>query len=516
MTSFGLHVGNTNSCLAVHKDYAANVVANDAGSRVTPTSVCFSEDGEVLTGLSARQMLARFPKSGVRAGNKAAIGVMGIPDACEKLGQNFDVTSLGPKLMINSGAGSICYDVEKQKKLTPFVVNSHIVTNMHGIALSHSSSDSPDDLRTVLTVPAAFTPDQRAAVAKSADAAGFNVVQVISEPAAACLAYGLGQSDPEDRFYVVVLRIGGRGMDASLVLVNHGLISIVETVSRDNFGGDTITGILADYLAAEFERKYKADPRETKRGKQKLLTHAETVKHVLSTLDTANCYIESLYEGIDFNANVTRARFENELSKVVADMVAPLRELLKRAEIGTDSVEKLILSGGTSKIPKIQKAAAKVFDSAEVLSSVGPDEVTAYGAAIQAGAVTEKHSNPGGTSVAVKVMKSAISFIILDEENSEEAKPQTLIARHCPAPVRKSHHIEIAEGKQAVGVQMVAVGADGTCKELAKLSLSELSESGRRVFVSAHVHRDGGLHLALTEKTAGKCDQKDITLWTEK
>ena len=74
MTSFGLHVGNTNSCLAVHKDYSANVVANDAGSRVTPTSVCFSEDEEVLTGLSARQMLARFPKSGVRAGNKAAIG----------------------------------------------------------------------------------------------------------------------------------------------------------------------------------------------------------------------------------------------------------------------------------------------------------------------------------------------------------------------------------------------------------------------------------------------------------
>ena len=90
-------------------------------------------------------------------------------------------------------------------------------------------------------------------------------------------------------------------------------------------------------------RKYKADPRETKRGRQKLLASAETVKHVLSTLDTANCYIESLYEGIDFNANVTRARFENELSKVVADMVAPLRELVKKAEIGAESVEKVRL-----------------------------------------------------------------------------------------------------------------------------------------------------------------------------
>ena len=82
---------------------------------------------------------------------------------------------------------------------------------------------------------------------------------MISEPAAACLAYGLGQSDPEERFHAVVLRIGGRGMDASLVLVNHGLMSIVETVSRDDFGGDTITGLVADYLAAEFERFDKID-----------------------------------------------------------------------------------------------------------------------------------------------------------------------------------------------------------------------------------------------------------------
>ena len=80
------------------------------------------------------------------------------------------------------------------------------------------------------------------------------IVQVISEPAAACLTYGLGQSDPKERFYAVILRIGGRGMDASLILVNHGLISIVDTVSRDNFGGDTITGLLVDYLATEFER----------------------------------------------------------------------------------------------------------------------------------------------------------------------------------------------------------------------------------------------------------------------
>ena len=153
MTSFGLHVGNTNCCLAVHKDYSANVVANDAGSRVTPAGVTFSEDGEILTGLSARQFLARFPKSGVRTGNKAAIGeihlhtcifsnsnlvqpsswlifrfickiifsvgVTGNAEAAEKLAQNFHVTSMGPKL-ISADAG-LYYEVDKQKKVFQYI-----------------------------------------------------------------------------------------------------------------------------------------------------------------------------------------------------------------------------------------------------------------------------------------------------------------------------------------------------------------------------------------------------------
>ena len=137
---------------------------------------------------------------------------------------------------------------------------------------------------------------------------------MISEPAAAILAYGLGQTSP-DCCTCLVYRCGGTSLSVSVARVTSGFVSILGTVHK-TIGGEALTKVLADFLAGEFQRKHRVDPRESKRSKQKLMSSAETVKHVLSTLDTANCYIESLFEGIDFNTNVTRARFENSMVMV--------------------------------------------------------------------------------------------------------------------------------------------------------------------------------------------------------
>ena len=146
-----------------------------------------------------------------------------------------------------------------------------------------------DEKNTVVTVPLDFTTDQKQI---AAEAAGFHVVQVISEPAAACLAYSLGQLGPTESMKCLVCCCGGASLTVSLVQINLGMFSILKSKTQP-IGGDQITDKIVEYLAAEFQRKYKADPRETKQAK--LLTHAEYVKHILSTVDTANCYIESLY-----------------------------------------------------------------------------------------------------------------------------------------------------------------------------------------------------------------------------
>merc|ERR1712051_872563 len=184
---------------------------------------------------------------------------------------------------------------------------------------------------------------------------GFRVVQLISAPAAACLAYGLGQLDPGEREIALVYRVGGVSTDLALVLVAGGCYSILESVAMDGLGGHQLTEVLTTFLGREFKQKYKEDILQSKKGRAKLANQAETVKHVLSTLDTAHCYIESLYDGMDFSTNVTRARFDNELSKVIGELMAPISDLLTRCNLCTDDISNVVLAGGTTKVVKIQK-----------------------------------------------------------------------------------------------------------------------------------------------------------------
>jgi molecular chaperone DnaK (HSP70) len=181
-------------------------------------------------------------------------------------------------------------------------------------AVSHASAEVSEK-NTVITVPLEFNATQRSLVTDCATKAGFNVAQVISEPAAACLAYGLGQIEPTISNKCLVFQCGAMTLTVSIVLVTGGMITVQHSITK-KVGGDEVTDIVVEQLAQEFKRKYKEDPRESKKSKQKLRLNAENVKHVLSTLETANCYIESLFDGIDFNANVSRSRFDNEFSKV--------------------------------------------------------------------------------------------------------------------------------------------------------------------------------------------------------
>lgn len=165
-------------------------------------------------------------------------------------------------------------------------------------------------------MPLEFTKKQRELVKKCAISAGFHVSQVISEPSAAILAYDLLQHDVVQAEHCLIFRCGGTSLTCSIVLITPGgMMSVLKSINKD-IGGDLVTDVLIEMLAQEFIRKYKMDPRESKRGKMKLKINADNVKHVLSTLDNANCYIESLHEGIDFNANISRSRFNSEFGKV--------------------------------------------------------------------------------------------------------------------------------------------------------------------------------------------------------
>jgi len=481
MTSFGIHVGNTSACLAVSKDGKTDVVANPTGDRTTPAVVGFT-DTEIIVGLAAKQARLRNLANTVINNKNLVVG---------KLSE--DWSNASPVTISQDNSGKIFYEVEykeKDFKTTPGDVMVNIYKYIHNIAETHSSE--VDQCNTVLTVPLQYTSEQREMVRACASSAGFRVSQVISEPAAACLAYGLGQDDPSDRYHCLVFRAGGLSTSLSVVLVSGGTFTLLGSQDLD-LGGHQATEVLVQYLGAEFKQKYKEDILVNKRGKVKLATGAETVKHVLSTLDTAHCFVESLFDGMDFSSNVTRARFDNQLSKFVADILAPISSLLTSVGLSSDDISKVVMAGGTSKIVKLQSALAGKFANAEILSSYAPDEVTAIGAAVQASYI----NNDPTQAVSEKMMSVSRDIIAVVEGEEDDIR---LVSEDTTIPCKRSVTIPVNDEREGLEVTLFW-GADKTIT-LAKLGLASVN-SKSKVSLSVHVHRDSSTHITLVDKTSG-------------
>jgi len=517
--SFGLDVGHTTACLAVSKGGRVDVVANPAGDRCTDAVVAWNGD-EVLVGSSAAGYGARNPLHCVRH-NLKVLRCCVDPQG-EKHKETVDslLESSGPPnapKMFLTNDNRIVFHIDgapgsgqPTKKIPPSSVQSHVFKYMYDIACSHGdlgdvdSDDEDGGHSTVLTVPFDFSQEERDVVAKCAQQAGFRVVQVISRPAAAALAYSLGQLDNTECSNCLVYRCGGHTLTVSVISVTGGMVRVLQC-NQFPVGGDAVTAVLADFLAAEFQRKYRMDPRESKRSKMKLRLQAEVVKRVLSTLDTSNCYIESLCEGIDLNCNVTRARFDNELGKILARFVDPVSDTLAQAGIKPSNIDKVILCGGTSKIPKLKSSVSSLFTNSnpevEILSSLSPDEVLALGAASQASLMTEA-INTNGPSPSLQATSGSLVFVTSVAEDEGEV---VLVPSESAIPTRRSHHMTLAKEVEKISVKMF-LRQDEARHELGEMSLDELTEESK-LSISAHIHRDGSVHFGLTDKTTSKNDQ---------
>jgi len=488
-TSFGIHVGNTSACLAVSKDGKTDVVASPTGDRTTPAVVAY-QDTEIIVGLAAKQGKIRNLTNTVVNNKRLVVGVV-----------EQEVVDKSP-VTINQDNGKYIYEVdfkEKEHLVTPSEILGYIYKYVHDIADTHCTNISESNC--VLTVPLSYTQEQRTIIKNTALKAGFKVVQVISEPVAACLAHGLGQLEPSERYHCLVFRAGGISMSVSLVLVAGGCYTVLE--NKDvNIGGEQVTDVLVQYLAHEFKQKYKEDILTNKRGRAKLAAQAETVKHVLSTLDTAHCYVESLWDGMDFSSNVTRARFDNQLSKVMPELMAPITEVLTSSNLETSDISKVVLAGGTAKVTKVQSTLANMFPKAEILSSLAPDEVIAIGAAVQASYVTKE------TTEHVQEKMLAISKDIIALVEGREVDPVVVVVQDSTLPVKRSVPITTLPDEDSVKVAIC--WGDKTCM-LTNLSLAPITNKSK-VFLSIHIHRDGSSHITLADKTSGTAT--DVVLKT--
>lgn len=496
-----MHLGCTSACVAVYKDGRADVVANDAGDRVTPAIVAYSEREQVV-GLAAKQSRIRHVSSTVVKVKQILGRSSADPQAQKYISES--------KCLVIEKNGKLRYEIdtgEETKLVNPEDVARLIFSKMKETAHSVLGSDAND---VVVTVPFDFGEKQKSALGEAAGAAGFNVLRLIHEPSAALLAYGIGQDHPTGKSNVLVFKLGGTSLSLSVMEVNSGMYRVLSTNTSDNIGGAHFTDTLAQYLASEFQRLFKHDVRGNARAMMKLMNSAEVAKHSLSTLGSANCFVDSLYEGQDFDCNVSRARFELLCSPLFNKCTEAIRELLRQTGFTADDINKVVLCGGSSRIPKLQQLIKDLFPAVDLLNSIPPDEVIPIGAAIEAGILVGKESTSGDDSVMIEC--SAKDILVKGVDESGADRFTVLFPSGTPLPARRQHTLQAPGRVSSVCLELYESEGKNSAKEEAKFAqvvLQDLDkkENGLRdILAVLTMKRDGSLQVTCTDQDTGKCE----------
>ncbi|RXG53666.1 Heat shock 70 kDa protein [Armadillidium vulgare] len=263
-----------------------------------------------------------------------------------------------------------------------------VLTKMKETAESYLGGTVKD---AVITVPAYFNDSQRQATKDAGMIAGLNVLRIINEPTAAAIAYGLDKKVGGER-NVLIFDLGGGTFDVSILSIEDGVFEVKSTAGDTHLGGEDFDNRMVNHFVQEFKRKHKKDISSNKRSLRRLRTACERAKRTLSSSSQANIEIDSLFEGIDFYTSITRARFEELCSDLFRGTLDPVEKALRDAKMDKSSIHEIVLVGGSTRIPKVQKLLQDFFNGKELNKSINPDEAVAYGAAVQAAILTGDQS----------------------------------------------------------------------------------------------------------------------------
>nr|XP_046234501.1 heat shock 70 kDa protein 14 [Scatophagus argus]XP_046234502.1 heat shock 70 kDa protein 14 [Scatophagus argus] len=497
MAAIGVHFGYTSACVAVFKDGRADVVANDAGDRVTPAVVAY-RDNEQIVGIAAKQ-------------GQVCNSANTVVKVKQVLGRSFDDPEIQThrtqtKCQVVNREGRPHYEItagEHPEYVAPEDAAKLIFSKMKETAQSALGSDVTE---AVITVPFEFAHVQKRALREAAEAAGFHVLRLIHEPAAALLAYDIGQDGGESgRSHVLVYKLGGTSLSVTVLQVSGGIFQVVSTHTDHSIGGESFTQALAQHLATEFRRTFKHDVSSNARAMLKLMNGAEMAKHSLSSLGSANCFVDSLHNGIDFECSVSRARFELLCSSLFNKSIKPIRPLLEKAGLSTSDINKVVLCGGSARIPRLQLMIREMFTDVELLSSAPPDEVIAVGAALEAGLLIGRDGlAPEEESATVDVSATDILVKEVDENGAEVFT--VLLPSGTPLPARR-HHMLSGGGKlSSLCLEIYQRFVPEQPEKLAKIILRNLQhrEENHNIDTVVTMKRDGSVNISCGEQSSGR------------
>ncbi|EDO16215.1 hypothetical protein Kpol_1054p33 [Vanderwaltozyma polyspora DSM 70294] len=376
--AIGIDLGTTYSCVATYES-SVEIIANEQGNRVTPSFVAFTPE-ERLIGDAAKNQAALNPKNTVF-------------DAKRLIGRRFDEEAVQEDMKtwpfkVIDAQGAPMIEVEylgETKTFSPQEISSMVLTKMKEIAEAKIGKKVE---KAVITVPAYFNDAQRQATKDAGAISGLNVLRIINEPTAAAIAYGLGAGKSEKERHVLIFDLGGGTFDVSLLHIAGGVFTVKSTSGNTHLGGQDFDTNMLEHFKAEFKKKTGLDISGDARALRRLRTAAERAKRTLSSVTQTTVEVDSLFEGEDFEASITRARFEDLNAALFKSTLTPVEQVLKDAKIAKSQIDEVVLVGGSTRIPKVQKLLSDFFDGKQLEKSINPDEAVAYGAAVQGAILT--------------------------------------------------------------------------------------------------------------------------------
>ncbi len=350
----GIDLGTTNSAVAVMEGGEATLIPNLEGNRTTPSIVAFTKDGERLVGETAKRQAITNPERTISSIKR-------------KMGSDFKVDIDG-------------------KNYSPEEISAMILQKIKSDVESYLGETVTE---AVITVPAYFTDSQRQATKDAGQIAGLDVKRIINEPTAAALAYGLDKVEGQHK--IMVFDLGGGTFDVSILELGDGVFEVLSTRGNNTLGGDDFDELIVDFIAEDFKKENGVDLRKDKMSLQRLREAAEKAKKELSSTMSTNVnlpFITATQSGpLHLNIDITRAKFNDLTSHLVDKTLGPVKEALKDAGLEASEVEKILLVGGSTRIPAVQDAVKNLIGK-EPQKDINPDESVAIGAAIQGGVLS--------------------------------------------------------------------------------------------------------------------------------